>query len=129
MVRPEHRPSFVGRCAEEIAAQWLRMAGLQVLDRNRRAAGGEVDLVARDGPTLVFVEVRARREGAWVGGAASIDRRKWGRLRGCIRTLAQEPAFRWSGRRIRIDAVLIEHGGAGLTLRHLRNLQGPASGR
>ena len=65
-----------GRCAEEIAAQWLRLSGLRILDRNRRAADGEIDLVAREGPTLVFVEVRARRTGSWVGGAGSIDARK-----------------------------------------------------
>lgn len=124
-----HRPTLVGRCTEEIAAQWLRMAGMVVLDRNRRAAGGEVDIVARDGQTLVFVEVRARREGSWVGGGQTIDGRKWARLRRCAGALATEPALRWPGRRLRIDAVLVEHSGSGLGLRHLKNLQGPASGR
>ena len=123
-----HRPTLVGRCAEEIAVQWLRMAGLVVLDRNRRAAGGEVDIVARDGSTLVFVEVRARQEGSWVGGAGTIDHRKWARLRRCARALTAEPALRWPGRRLRIDAVAIEHSDSGLRLKHLRNLQGPASG-
>lgn len=104
------------------------MAGMVVLDHNRRAAGGEVDLIARDGDTLVFVEVRARRRGAWVGGAGSIDRTKWRRLRSCARALCAEPRFRWKGRRLRIDAILVDYGAEGLRLRHLRNLQGPASG-
>jgi len=118
-----------GRCAEEIAAQWLALSGLVVLDRNRRAADGEVDLVARDGNTLVFVEVRCRRRGAWVGAPASIDARKWGRLCRCARRLATEEALRWPGRTLRIDAIVLELGAGELKLRHLRNLTGPASGR
>lgn len=127
MAKQAHRPTLVGRCTEEIAAQWLHMAGMTVLERNRRAAGGEVDLVVRDGCTLVFVEVRARREGSWVAGGGSIDRRKWARLRSCARALAQEPHLRWVGRRMRMDAIIVEHSAQGLRLRHLRNLQGPAS--
>ena len=129
MVGSAYRPTLVGRCTEEIAAQWLRMAGMEVLARNRRAGGGEVDLVARDGRTLVFVEVRARRAGSWVPAAGSIDQRKWQRLRRCARVLAAEPGFRWPGRRLRVDAVIVEHSGEGLRLAHLRNLQGPARGR
>jgi putative endonuclease len=129
MIEDPRRPTLVGRCTEEIAAQWLQMNGFVVLDRNRRAAGGEVDLVARDGATLVFVEVRCRRVGSWVGGAASIDRRKWRRLLSCARRLATEPALRWPGRRLRIDAVVVEPGPDGLQLRHLKNLREPAGGR
>jgi putative endonuclease len=124
-----HRPTLVGRCSEEIAAQWLSMAGMEVLGRNRRAAGGEVDLVARDGQTLVFVEVRARHYGSWVGGAGSIDWRKWQRLLRCAGALSRDPALRWPHRRMRLDAVLIEHSPSGMQLRHLKNLQAPAHGR
>lgn len=46
---------------EKLAEQYLRRAGLRLLDRNYRARGGEIDLICRDGPTLVFVEVRFRR--------------------------------------------------------------------
>ncbi|RKZ16669.1 YraN family protein [bacterium] len=118
-----------GRCAEQMAAQWLRLCRMQILDRNRRAADGEVDLVARDGQTLVFVEVRARREGALVGPAASIDAAKWRRLLNCARALSREPALRWPGRTMRLDAVLIDLASSGLRLRHLRNLRGPATYR
>ena len=127
MDRHPSSPALVGRCAEEIAAQWLVLRQMVVLDRNRRAGGGEIDIVARDGLTLVFVEVRARRAGSWVGGAGSIDPQKWRRILRCAARLAKEPALRWPSRRLRIDAVIVEHGPAGLTLLHLRNLQGPAS--
>ncbi len=45
---------------EDLAAGFLRAQGLRILDRNVRCAMGEIDLVARDGRTLVFVEVRSR---------------------------------------------------------------------
>ena len=49
-----------GRRAENIAAWWLRLQGYAILARRARVPGGEVDLVARRGRTLVFVEVKAR---------------------------------------------------------------------
>ena len=50
-----------GRSAETIAAWSLRLRGYAILARRVRVPGGEVDLVARRGRTLVFVEVKARR--------------------------------------------------------------------
>lgn len=50
-----------GRRAEERAAELLLERGFRILDRNYRIPRGELDLVARDGEYLVFVEVRARR--------------------------------------------------------------------
>ncbi len=52
----------VGRRGEEEAARFLLKRGLVIVDRNVRSRLGEIDLVARDGKTLVFVEVKARRE-------------------------------------------------------------------
>jgi putative endonuclease len=49
-----------GRRAEKAAERMLRRAGLVVLARNWRAAGGEIDLAAMEGDTLVFVEVKSR---------------------------------------------------------------------
>jgi putative endonuclease len=51
----------VGAYGERVAAQHLAAAGLVVLDRNWRCADGELDIVARDGSTLVFCEVKTRR--------------------------------------------------------------------
>jgi putative endonuclease len=62
-----------GDSAEALAAHTLTQAGLTILERNYRVRHGELDLVAEDGKTLVFVEVRMRREGASTGrfGGAS----------------------------------------------------------
>ena len=69
-----------GQQAEDAACRHLRRAGLRVLRRNYRVRGGEVDIVARHGPVLVFVEVRCRRHAAWGGAAASVDARKRARI-------------------------------------------------
>jgi len=51
----------VGDRGEELAASFLEKHGLQVVERNFRCKGGEVDIVAREGNTTVFVEVKTRR--------------------------------------------------------------------
>jgi putative endonuclease len=53
----------LGRAGERAAERVLRRAGLTILARNWRAAGGELDLAALEGDTLVFVEVKTRRHG------------------------------------------------------------------
>ncbi len=61
MADPRRRQAEVrGRRAERIAAMWLRLKGYTLLDRRVRTAYGEIDLVARQGRVIVFVEVKAR---------------------------------------------------------------------
>lgn len=50
-----------GRAGEQAAAEYLVRAGLRVVERNYRCRAGEIDIVAADGPALVFVEVKLRR--------------------------------------------------------------------
>lgn len=56
-----HDNKTVGAQGEELAAAFLRRAGYRIVERNFRCKGGEADIVARDGKTLVFVEVKTRR--------------------------------------------------------------------
>ena len=72
--------AVAGAHAETLAARFLTQHGLAILERNWRRRCGELDLVARDGETLVFVEVRLRRDGAFGGAAASITATKRARL-------------------------------------------------
>ncbi len=55
---------FLGDQGERAAARFLRRQGFRVLLRGFRTKRGEIDLIARDGKTLVFVEVKSRRQGA-----------------------------------------------------------------
>ncbi len=69
-----------GARVEAAARDHLVAAGLQALAMNAQARHGELDLVMRDGDTLVFVEVRYRRSDAFGGGFASVDAGKRRRL-------------------------------------------------
>jgi putative endonuclease len=62
-----------GADAEEIAADFLAAKGMHIVARNFRTRFGEIDLVARDGESLVFVEVRMRRNDYFGGAADSVD--------------------------------------------------------
>jgi putative endonuclease len=65
----EHR-RLVGNAGEEAAVQYLLQQGYRILERNYRCRFGEIDLIARDGRTLAFIEVKTRRSQRF-GPAAS----------------------------------------------------------
>jgi putative endonuclease len=69
-----------GIAAEALAADFLRGRGLVIVARNYRCRLGEIDLVARDGATLVFVEVRLRGSAKFGGALASITPAKQRKL-------------------------------------------------
>lgn len=67
----------MGEFGERVACDWLRAQGAKVLYRNYRAPqGGEVDIVARKGKLLLFVEVKTRRAGGEGRGLDSVNREK-----------------------------------------------------
>jgi putative endonuclease len=98
-------PSQRGESAERHAEDFLQARGLQVVARNYRKPFGEIDLIAREGPTLVFVEVRKRSHRAFADGAESIDRRKLQRLRRTAEAFLQQQ--RWSGP-VRFDVLVLD---------------------
>jgi putative endonuclease len=120
-------PFDAGARAERDAADWLRRErGFTVVARNWRNPRDrreELDLVCRDGPALVFVEVKARAAGALVPGYFAVDRRKKRVLRRAIRAylrlLATRPeTFRFDVVEI---ALPIRAGGAPRIL-HFENI-------
>ena len=95
-----------GRRAETIAAWWLRLKGWAILARRARTAVGEVDLIARRGRLLAFVEVKAR---ASAGEAAlALDDYRLRRVAAAAEALAHRYAR--EGDDLRIDAVFIVPG-------------------
>ncbi len=78
MAKPPTRP--VGQLGEDVAARFLESRGFRILARNLRSRLGELDLVARDGATLVFVEVKARRGRPGDPPQVGVDARKRSRL-------------------------------------------------
>ena len=66
----------LGKRGEKLASSYLREVGYGILDSNYRCPWGEIDLVARDGEELAFVEVRTRRTATFGTPGESITRRK-----------------------------------------------------
>jgi len=119
-VRDPRRRAASGRAAEEIAARHLAARGFAILDRNVRRRGSELDIVARDGGEIVFVEVRSRRRGSLFDPAATVGPRKRRALRrAAVRWLAENglgDAF------CRFDLVAVSVAADGYRLRHLRGV-------
>jgi putative endonuclease len=97
-----------GARAEELCAELLREAGLRVLARNWRCRHGEIDLVAEEGRTLVFAEVRYRSGERFGGAAESVTAAKQARLIAAARLyLMRRPDAR-SERPCRFDVLLLD---------------------
>jgi putative endonuclease len=79
--RKPGRNQILGRQGEELAAALLEAAGLVIVARNVRTRHGEIDIVARDGRILVFIEVKTRSSTRFGTGAEAIDPRKQARMR------------------------------------------------
>ncbi len=71
----------VGRYGEDVAARFLSAAGLTILERNWRCDGGEIDIIAMDGPVLVICEVKTRSSVAFGSPAEAVTAVKAARIR------------------------------------------------
>lgn len=95
----------IGRFGEELAARHLEGAGLEILSRNWRCAEGEIDIVARDGDTLVICEVKTRSGAGFGDPAEAVTPPKAARLRRLsLRWLAAH-GLGW--RDLRFDVVTV----------------------
>ena len=116
-----HRRKRLGDTAEDLAARHLRAAGCRIVARNARiryaelAIAGELDIVAMDGRTLAFVEVKAGRAGNHAGPASpvlAVGPQKQRRLRRLARAWLSTEAAPWHDT-IRFDVVGVTVDGAG----------------
>lgn len=103
-----HAAAELGRAAEAVAARFLASHGLEIVMRNFRRRLGEIDLVARDGPVLVIVEVRTRSTQKYGGAAASVDWRKRTRIVRAAKQLLIKHA-EYTQMRIRFDVILVSN--------------------
>ena len=109
-----------GRAAEEAAARYLIRHGWRLLGRNVRIGRGELDIVARRGPVLAFVEVKARRTrtcGAPEDAVGALKRRQVARL--AELWLAARPWALTGVDDVRFDIIAVDSGALPSTIRHL----------
>ena len=108
--------SHRGDCGEDRACDYLRRRGLKILARNYRCRAGEIDVVAEDRGTVVFVEVKERRgesHGSAVEAVTAAKRRKVVRA-----ARAYAVAHGLSDSPLRFDVVAIDWGPKGPRVRH-----------
>lgn len=113
-----------GRAGEEIACRHLASSGYIVVERNARTRAGELDVIALDGHTLVFVEVKTTRVGNRRGPVRpefAVGRDKQQRVRRLARAwLARASPPCYTAMRFDVVGVELRPDGHG-TLRHIRN--------
>jgi len=114
--KPEERTA-VGREAEESVCVYLRERGMEIVERNFRARGGEIDLIARDGEIFAFVEVRFREEDGHGLPEESVGPAKRKRIAAAARAyLSTIPPDSW--REARFDVAAVDGSGAAPTIRY-----------
>lgn len=111
---PTARTSFGWR-AEELARSFLERRGMRFVERHFRTRQGEIDLIMEDGKTLVFVEVKSRRNRRFGIAEEAVDERKIERMRSTVETYLQRHP--WKGE-IRMDVVVNDRG----NIRYLRGV-------
>jgi putative endonuclease len=117
-----------GRLGEQLVAERLQRDDWLIVDRNVRVAEprGELDLVALDGDTLVFVEVKARRSGSLAGPetpALAVGPRKQAKLRGLAAAWLRERGYdvpRHRGLRFDVVGLRLDAAGRPTEYEHLR---------
>jgi len=116
IIPPEARKGQ-GDAAEERACRHLEAAGLTIVERNFRTHGGEIDIVAREGDDVVFVEVRLREEAGFGSPEETVTPAKRRRIVVAARRyLSNVPPSSW--REARFDVIAIEGSGDAAELRH-----------
>ncbi len=109
----------LGKTGEDLAVAAIERLGYEVLDRRYRTRHGEIDIVAEDGDTVVFIEVKARATASRGTAAEAVTARKRRRL------IAMANDYlcrrRLTSRRCRFDVVAIDGDGDGRRLRLYRS--------
>ncbi len=111
-----------GREGEELACRHLEAQGFRIVERNWRCRAGELDIVARDGPVTVFVEVKDRGDVSHGEGFEAVTARKRQRLVLAARLYAASGGL--EGRPMRFDVVSIDRSGGTPRVRHDRDAFG-----
>ncbi len=95
----------LGRAGEEIACEYLREQGYSIIERNWRCRFGEIDIVARDGDEIAFVEVKSRSRPGYGGPVEALTRRKRERIITAARMYLSQTE---SDLAVRFDLVAIQ---------------------
>lgn len=108
-----------GRKGEELAVRFLKKAGYRLVERNYRCCFGEIDIIAVDGGTIVFVEVKSRRTASFGEPQLAVGKEKQEKISRIALNYLQEKKM--STRNARFDVVAVKMLPAGNTLELIQN--------
>lgn len=111
----------LGRRGEDLAAGYLEAQGIRVVDRNWRCSGGEIDIVAFDGDSLVIAEVKTRRSLAFGHPFEAVGAEKLARLHRLASAWCRDHELRMPLRRVDVIAVL-DDGAGEASIEHLKGV-------
>ncbi len=113
----------IGNHGEDLAAAFLRSRGFRILERQARISRvGEIDIVALDGETLVFAEVKTRHDVSFGAPEEAVTVAKLRTLAACAESWRLKRG--WSARAYRLDVVAVDLTGRAPVIRHLENVGG-----
>ena len=106
----------LGQKGEEAAEKYLQQQGYQVIERNYRSVFGEIDIIAEEGETLVFVEVKCRRSDAYGPPELAVGREKQKKISRIALHYLSEHHLRQCPARFDVVAVKLLPGGTQIEL-------------
>ena len=110
-----------GAWGEQAAAAYVQQMGMTVQVRNYRTAYGEIDLIVRDGDTLVFVEVKTRRNCVYGSPKDAVDARKQAHIRQAAECFLQEKGIP-DDTPLRFDVIsIVKAYGQAMQLEYVRD--------
>jgi putative endonuclease len=111
--------SALGERGEALAVEVLKAKGYRIIERNFRGSVGEIDIVAREAQTLVFVEVKTRETDRFGTAKWAVDRKKMRKV--SMAALEYLNRKSWGDRPARFDVVAVDFSPAGPQVELYRN--------
>jgi len=109
------KSSQIGKLAEDKAIELLKKKGYRIIERNFRTKSGEIDIIAEDGKTIVFVEVRFRKHRSFGSPEETVNPKK---IKKIVSTANRYISMKnLAGRDIRFDVIALDKEG----IRHIIN--------
>ena len=108
-----------GKGGETAAARYLEKKGYEILNRNYRTCGAEIDVIVKKGETLCFVEVKTRRSGDFGFPEEFVDFRKRRKIIRAARVFSGRRKY--AGMKIRFDIISVVYDGRKVKIDHIEN--------
>lgn len=114
-----NRRQKFGKKSEELAEIYLKQKGYLILERNYRTKIGEIDIIAKENATLVFIEVKARRSSAFGSPKSSVNYQKQRKISLIAAQYLKQPQFK--NQRARFDVISVKQHSGAPEIEHVMN--------